>query len=224
MKHLFSNTFSLCLFHALNAARHRSQVDNATVRAAWLKTMCNAYKRLAFDFQELGVWSAESIPKGTRFGPLQGTIYAVDAVPDGINRKFLWRVSTASFEIKRFKKVTAVKTRTFIRSRNLTLQVYKDGRLSHCIDGLDPRRSNWMRYVNPARSAAQQNLVACQVQQDIYFYTVRSIPPESELLVWYSKEFLDRINSTDAIGHTSGEWNAKVPISLPKDFWRQGTW
>ena len=88
-------------------------------------------------------------------------------------------------------------------------QVYKDNELSHYIDGFDSSKSNWMRFVNPAHSESHQNLVACQIQQDIYFYTVRSIPADTELLVWYCKEFADRLNcptSSDQIMQTISEY------------------
>ncbi|OTF74632.1 Protein lysine methyltransferase-like protein [Euroglyphus maynei] len=62
------------------------------------------------------------------------------------------------------------------------------------IDGADPDKSNWMRFVNPAYSSIAQNLVACQVEQAIYFYTIRPIPPDQELLVWYCREFAQRLN------------------------------
>lgn len=52
-----------------------------------------------------------------------------------------------------------------------------------------------MRYVNPARSLAEQNLVACQNGRDIYFYTIRPVEPKQELLVWYSQEFAHRLCS-----------------------------
>lgn len=52
-----------------------------------------------------------------------------------------------------------------------------------------------MRYVNPARSLAEQNLVACQNNRDIYFYTLRPVEPNQELLVWYSQEFAQRLCS-----------------------------
>lgn len=61
------------------------------------------------------------------------------------------------------------------------------------VDGADPERSNWMRFVNPAYSSGTQNLVACQVRQAIYFYTIRPIMPNTELLVWYSREFARRL-------------------------------
>uniref|UniRef100_A0AAR2LZJ4 Tissue-resident T-cell transcription regulator protein ZNF683 n=1 Tax=Pygocentrus nattereri TaxID=42514 RepID=A0AAR2LZJ4_PYGNA len=54
-------------------------------------------------------------------------------------------------------------------------------------------RSNWMRFVNPARSLAEQNLVACQNSCDIFFYTIRPVEPNQELLVWYSPEFSQRL-------------------------------
>lgn len=52
-----------------------------------------------------------------------------------------------------------------------------------------------MRYVNPAHSLAEQNLVACQNNSDIYFYTIRPVEPNQELLVWYSHEFSQRLCS-----------------------------
>lgn len=50
-----------------------------------------------------------------------------------------------------------------------------------------------MRYVNPACSSPEQNLVACQNGRDIYFYTIRPVEPNQELLVWYSQEFAQRL-------------------------------
>lgn len=41
----------------------------------------------------LGVWSTDYIPRGTRFGPLVGDVYAKDHVPKHANRKYFWRVS-----------------------------------------------------------------------------------------------------------------------------------
>lgn len=52
-----------------------------------------------------------------------------------------------------------------------------------------------MRYVNPAHSPAEQNLVACQNNGDIYFYTIRPVEANQELLVWYSHEFAQRLCS-----------------------------
>ncbi|XP_047461968.1 PR domain zinc finger protein 1 isoform X2 [Mugil cephalus] len=74
-------------------------------------------------------------------------------------------------------------------------EIYSGGHLQNFIDGCDVNRSNWMRYVNPARSLAEQNLVACQNGLDIYFYTIRPVEPKQELLVWYSQDFAQRLCS-----------------------------
>ncbi|XP_049821907.1 PR domain zinc finger protein 1 isoform X2 [Aethina tumida] len=110
-----------------------------------------------------GVWSTGYIPRGTRFGPLVGEIYAKDAVPSTADRKYFWRI-------------------------------YKDNELYYYIDGFDTSKANWMRYVNPAYSSESQNLIACQYKMDIYFYTIKPILPNQELLVWYCREFAERLN------------------------------
>uniref|UniRef100_A0A672I006 PR domain zinc finger protein 1 n=1 Tax=Salarias fasciatus TaxID=181472 RepID=A0A672I006_SALFA len=80
-------------------------------------------------------------------------------------------------------------------NRKYFWRIYSGGQLQNFIDGYDVHRSNWMRYVNPARSLAEQNLVACQNGRDIYFYTIRPVEPKQELLVWYSQEFAQRLCS-----------------------------
>lgn len=74
-------------------------------------------------------------------------------------------------------------------------QIYSGGELQNFIDGYNVHKSNWMRYVNPARSMAEQNLVACQNNGEIFFYTIRPVEPNQELLVWYSQEFAQRLCS-----------------------------
>ncbi|GAA6228809.1 PR domain zinc finger protein 1-like [Lates japonicus] len=73
-------------------------------------------------------------------------------------------------------------------------RVFLEGRLHHILDGLNEERSNWMRYVNPACTMEEQNLVACQSGLDIYFYTIKALQPGQELLVWYCPEFARRCN------------------------------
>ncbi|XP_068603223.1 PR domain zinc finger protein 1 [Brachionichthys hirsutus] len=80
-------------------------------------------------------------------------------------------------------------------NRKYFWRIYSGGELQNFVDGYDIHRSNWMRYVNPARSLAEQNLVACQNSEDIYFYTIRPVEPNQELLVWYSQEFAQRLCS-----------------------------
>ncbi|XP_018563210.1 PR domain zinc finger protein 1 isoform X3 [Anoplophora glabripennis] len=126
-----------------------------------------------------GVWSTGYIPRGTRFGPLVGEIYAKDAVPSSANRKYFWRVQLRE---------------GFYRNSCLDNKIYKDNELYYYIDGFDTSKANWMRYVNPAYSSESQNLIACQYKMNIYFYTIKPILPNQELLVWYCREFAERLN------------------------------
>ncbi|XP_054474668.1 PR domain zinc finger protein 1 [Anoplopoma fimbria] len=73
-------------------------------------------------------------------------------------------------------------------------RVFSEGHLHHILDGLNEERSNWMRYVNPACSVEEQNLVACQSGLEIYFHTIKPLQPGQELLVWYCSEFAHRCN------------------------------
>ncbi|CAB1351217.1 unnamed protein product [Coregonus sp. 'balchen'] len=80
-------------------------------------------------------------------------------------------------------------------NRKYFWRIYNGGQQHHFIDGYDLQRSNWMRYVNPAHSLSEQNLVACQNGPDVYFYTIKPVEPRQELLVWYSQEFAQRLCS-----------------------------
>ena len=64
------------------------------------------------------------------------------------------------------------------------LQVYRDGVLSHYIDGsYDPE--NWMKFVNCARHKDEQTLVVVQDGERIYYEACRDVYEGEELLVWY---------------------------------------
>lgn len=82
-------------------------------------------------------------------------------------------------------------------NRKYFWRIYKNNELFYYIDGFDVQKSNWMRYVNPAYSSESQNLIACQYQMNIYFYTIKPILPNQELLVWYCREFAERLNYPD---------------------------
>ncbi|XP_072160719.1 PR domain zinc finger protein 1-like isoform X1 [Bemisia tabaci] len=124
----------------------------------------------------LGVWSTSYIPRGTRFGPFVGDVYAKDAVPKSAIRKYFWRVQIRD------------------DPEMWPYEIYEENQLFYYIDGYDVSKSNWMRYVNPAYSSDSQNLIACQYKMNIYFYTIRPILPNQELLVWYCREFAERLN------------------------------
>lgn len=72
------------------------------------------------------------------------------------------------------------------------LQIFKDNDYYY-LDGSDTRQANWMRFVASAYSLQVMNLVACQHQDNIYFYTIRDIMPNEELMVWYCRDFAKRL-------------------------------
>ncbi|XP_030077921.1 PR domain zinc finger protein 2 isoform X2 [Microcaecilia unicolor] len=57
-----------------------------------------------------------------------------------------------------------------------------------CIDATDPKKGNWLRYVNWARSEKEQNLCPLEINRAIYYKTLKPIEPGEELLVWYNGE------------------------------------
>ena len=61
--------------------------------------------------------------------------------------------------------------------------------VSHYIDAEDTRFSNWLRYVNCARSESEQNLLAFQYHGEVYYRTICPIKAGTELLVWYGDEY-----------------------------------
>ncbi|XP_020946114.1 PR domain zinc finger protein 1 isoform X5 [Sus scrofa] len=79
-------------------------------------------------------------------------------------------------------------------NRKYFWRIYSRGELHHFIDGFNEEKSNWLRYVNPAHSAREQNLAACQNGMNIYFYTIKPIPANQELLVWYCRDFAERLH------------------------------
>ena len=73
-----------------------------------------------------------------------------------------------------------------------SVQIFKDTDYYY-LDGSDVTQANWMRYVASAYSLRVMNLVACQHNENIYFYTTRDIMPNEELMVWYCREFAERL-------------------------------
>ncbi|XP_069007248.1 PR domain zinc finger protein 14 [Embiotoca jacksoni] len=66
----------------------------------------------------------------------------------------------------------------------LMWEVFENGRLSHFVDGRGGS-GNWMSLVKCARFPEEQNLIALQVQGQIFYEACKEISPGQELLVWY---------------------------------------
>ncbi|XP_045621191.2 zinc finger protein PLAG1 isoform X1 [Procambarus clarkii] len=63
------------------------------------------------------------------------------------------------------------------------------------LDTQQEERSNWMIFVRPAVKKAEQNLVAFQYKGEIYFATIKEIPAQCELKVWFSKDYAERMGT-----------------------------
>lgn len=81
----------------------------------------------------------------------------------------------------------------YLFNTNFFIQIRKDGRAHHYVDGKDQGVSNWMRYVNCSRNIVEQNLMPFQYLGKIYYRTIRNIYPQTELLVWYGDEYAKRL-------------------------------
>lgn len=109
---------------------------------------------------------------------------------------FSFEVRFCSYKCKRKLKVNQ-EFYTISNSNSCffySLQIFKENNTCKYMDIGDTSRSNWMHYVNFSYSSSQQNLIACQIGFNIYFYTIKPIPPNTELLVWYCREYAERLN------------------------------
>lgn len=75
----------------------------------------------------------------------------------------------------------------------LSPQIFKNNKVYYHIRTSNTTCSNWVHYVTMA-AGPEHNLLACQVDLHIYLYTVKPIPPNVELLAWFSRDYADRIN------------------------------
>ncbi|CAB3401692.1 unnamed protein product [Caenorhabditis bovis] len=64
----------------------------------------------------------------------------------------------------------------------------KDGKLIY-VDGSNPEKSNWLRYINSPRHEAEQNMLAFQINGKVFYRVIKPIKINDELLVWYGSKF-----------------------------------
>uniref|UniRef100_A0A3Q3J065 Putative histone-lysine N-methyltransferase PRDM6 n=1 Tax=Monopterus albus TaxID=43700 RepID=A0A3Q3J065_MONAL len=108
-----------------------------------------------------GICAAQRIPQGTWIGPFQGVPLLLDKLQSGAvrNTRHLWEIYDT------------------------------EGTLQHFIDGNDPSKSSWMRYIRCARHCGEQNMMVVQYRSCIFYRACMDIPRGTELLVWYNDSY-----------------------------------
>lgn len=71
------------------------------------------------------------------------------------------------------------------------------------IDGKNENISNWLRYVNCARNAFEENTDTFNCGSKKFYYTIKDVHPNNELLVWYGTSYgkwldIEKINPGEA--------------------------
>ncbi|XP_071806149.1 PR domain zinc finger protein 10-like [Asterias amurensis] len=80
----------------------------------------------------------------------------------------------------------------FLHKGTLKWLVKRDGQDAY-LDCSDEQESNWMGFIRPAKRYSEQNLIAFQLENSIYFATIKSVEPKTELKVWYAKSYAELI-------------------------------
>ncbi|XP_054759985.2 zinc finger protein 888-like [Lytechinus pictus] len=74
-----------------------------------------------------------------------------------------------------------------------TWELCFQGNVLFYLDGSNITHNNWLYHISPARTTAEQNLEAFQHYGDIYYRAIDNIQPGTELKVFYSDEYREKI-------------------------------
>ncbi|XP_063432507.1 uncharacterized protein LOC134714823 isoform X2 [Mytilus trossulus] len=74
------------------------------------------------------------------------------------------------------------------------IKIFKDDGYVDNIDISDEDKCNWMMFVRPARNTAEQNVVVYQQDEHIFFVSIKPIPSNTEIKVWYSAEYAETMD------------------------------
>nr|XP_015221811.1 PREDICTED: putative histone-lysine N-methyltransferase PRDM6 isoform X1 [Lepisosteus oculatus] len=140
-----------------------------------------------------GICAAQRIPQGTWIGPFQGVPLLLDKIQTGTlrNTRHLWEIYD------------------------------QEGTLQHFIDGSEPGKSSWMRYIRCARHCGEQNMMVVQYRSCIFYRACMDIPRGTELLVWYNDSYTSFFGIP--LQCIAQDENLNVPASVMEAMSRQET-
>ncbi|MEE6511614.1 hypothetical protein FKM82_018261 [Ascaphus truei] len=115
-----------------------------------------------------GVYSKRRIPKRTQFGPLEGPLVEKNELKDSYIHLKVSLDSNIDSE--------------GVFQEDLWFELSEE-----CL-------CNWMMFVRPAENHLEQNLVAYQYGQHIYYTTIKNVEPKQELKVWYAASYAEFVN------------------------------
>uniref|UniRef100_A0A914MUM4 PR domain zinc finger protein 1 n=1 Tax=Meloidogyne incognita TaxID=6306 RepID=A0A914MUM4_MELIC len=101
--------------------------------------------------------------------------------------------------------------------------IFSSNNASHLLRLIETnsRKANWMKNVQMAENKEEQNLVACQYDNEIYFYTIRSIQPNTELLFWYSHEYAQHLRVEQRLNEENETEKAQKEQQTTTDLMRE---
>uniref|UniRef100_A0A158P8Z8 SET domain-containing protein n=1 Tax=Angiostrongylus cantonensis TaxID=6313 RepID=A0A158P8Z8_ANGCA len=187
----------LCVFHVPDKPVQHQDAKNRAITSLPLNLTIRPSTE---DPSRMGVWSVDYIPRGVRFGPLLGEVQQMNGADCALicpaEAASAGGPSASARNRSASPPLTVAPKKWKRKSNCVVIQVTSPsgGRALKTIIVEDDSRCNWMKFVNVAMTNESQNLVACQIEKDIYFYSIRSIKPNSELTFWFSKDYSQKIN------------------------------
>ena len=174
------------------------------------------------DLQHYGVFCKKTvIAKSTRFGPFPGkTVNSSDVrLTSNEENNHLWEIfndGRLSHIIDgRSSLTTNIKKLTVTSLNSTTASASASSSPSTSTGSVAaaaaPNHSNqWMVYVNCARFAQEQNMIAVQADGEIYYEVCKDIAQGQELLVWYGDSFLQFLGIPVSLKDMTDEMSEEV--------------